>query len=118
KGEHDVAVIDLAPAQFALQRRLEDPDHLAIDVIDRGGQEQQPADRPAHAADASGNSARYRRPDLHHFGHDALRSWDCGGEWRTRGDRAARPRSARLTPPAALRPSGDPPPRRGTRFAR
>src|SRR5688572_9550830 len=45
--EHDVRVVQLAPAELGLQRGLEDPEDLAIDVVDRRGEEQQSADHPA-----------------------------------------------------------------------
>jgi hypothetical protein len=45
--EDDVGVVDLAPAELLLQRRLEDADHLAVDVVDRRREEQQRADHPA-----------------------------------------------------------------------
>ena len=54
--KHDVAVIDLAPAELRLQCRLENPDHLAIDVVDRRGEKQQAADHPPERADAPGRS--------------------------------------------------------------
>ena len=47
EGEDDVGVVDFGPAELRLQRRLEDADHLPIDVVDRGGEEQQSADVPA-----------------------------------------------------------------------
>ena len=50
--EHDVAVVDLRPAELRLQRRLQDADDLAIDVVDGRGEEQQRADDPAEPADA------------------------------------------------------------------
>src|SRR3546814_4824801 len=37
-----------------MERRLEDADHLAIDIVDRGGGKEQPADQPAIAADPLG----------------------------------------------------------------
>src|SRR5262249_31759216 len=52
--EHHVAVIDLRPPELRLQRRLQDPDHLAIDVIDRRREEEERADRPAKAPDPRG----------------------------------------------------------------
>ncbi len=51
KREHDVAVVDLRPAELTLQRRLQDADHLAIDVVDGGGEEEKRADDPAEPAD-------------------------------------------------------------------
>ena len=69
KGEDDVGVVDLGPAELPLQRRLEDADDLPVDVVDGRGEEQQPADDPAEAADrdvprpaAAGARARTRRP--------------------------------------------------------
>jgi hypothetical protein len=46
----NVAVVDFAPAELRLQRWLEDPDDLPIDVVDRRGEEQQPTDHPAVVA--------------------------------------------------------------------
>ncbi len=51
EGEDDVGVGGLVPAIFGLQRRLEDADHLPVDIVDRGGEEEQRANAPAHAAD-------------------------------------------------------------------
>jgi len=47
KGEDDVGVVHFAPAELQLQRGFEEADHLAIDVVERGGQEEQAADDPA-----------------------------------------------------------------------
>ena len=55
--EDDVGVVDLAPAELRLQRRLEDADDLPVDVVDRRGKEQQRADDPAVASDR-GRDAR------------------------------------------------------------
>ena len=57
--EDDVAVVDFRPAELLLQRRLEDPDDLAIDVVDRRREEQQRADHPA---DVARSATRCRRP--------------------------------------------------------
>src|SRR6185503_4821931 len=43
----DVAVVDLAPMQLALQLRGEDSQHLTIDVVDGRCRQQQRADAPA-----------------------------------------------------------------------
>jgi hypothetical protein len=51
KREHDVRVVDLTPAELRLQRRLEQADHLAIDVVDRRGEEEHRADNPSAVAD-------------------------------------------------------------------
>jgi hypothetical protein len=59
EAEDDVGVVDLAPAVLLLQRRLQDADHLSIDVVDRRRQEQQQADHPPVSSDTS---ARDRRP--------------------------------------------------------
>ena len=58
--EDDVGVVDLGPAELLLQRRLEDADDLAIDVVDRRGEEQQRADDPADVA-AAARAPRHRR---------------------------------------------------------
>jgi hypothetical protein len=50
--EDDVGVIDLRPAELLLQRRLQDPDDLPIDVVDRRREEDQATDDPAVVADA------------------------------------------------------------------
>ena len=47
----DVAVLLLVPAEVALQRRREDAEHLAVDVVDRRREEQQRADRPPISSD-------------------------------------------------------------------
>ena len=68
EGEDDVGVGGFVPAIFALQRRLEDADHLPVDIIDRGGEEEQRANAPAHAADVHFAAGRLpvnrRRPFL------------------------------------------------------
>ena len=58
--EDDVGVVDLTPAVLLLQRRLEQADHLAIDVVDRRGEEQQEADHPAIPPDARGGGGDRR----------------------------------------------------------
>ena len=50
KRKDDVAVVDLTPAKLLLKRRLEDPDHLPVDVVDRGSEEEERADHPPVAA--------------------------------------------------------------------
>src|SRR5262245_14246603 len=47
KREHDIGVVDLAPSELGLERWLEQPDDLSIEVVDRRGEEQQRADDPA-----------------------------------------------------------------------
>ena len=51
EGEDDVGVVHFAPAEFVLERGLEEADHLAVDVVERGGQEEQRPDDPAEATD-------------------------------------------------------------------
>ena len=50
--DDDAAVIELGPADLLLQVRREDAEHLAVDVVDGRGEEQQRADDPAPSADA------------------------------------------------------------------
>ena len=50
KPEDDVGEIPLRPPQRALQLRLQDAENLPVDVVDRGGGEQQAADQPAEVA--------------------------------------------------------------------
>jgi len=45
--ENDPAVVPVAPAEFYFERRLEQREHLAIHVVDGGGEKQQSADVPA-----------------------------------------------------------------------
>ena len=50
KREDDVAVIELAPAELLLQRRLENADDLTIDVVDDRRKKEQPAHIPSVVA--------------------------------------------------------------------
>ena len=52
KREDDVRVVDFVPAQIVLKRRFQNADHLPVDVVDRGGEEQQRANHPAETPDA------------------------------------------------------------------
>ena len=115
--EHDVGVVDLGPAELRLQRRLEDADHLPVDVVDRRGDEQQAADVPAVVADPLADrrgGRRRRRSDLnrrvlHRFSRSGIRLWDCAGGWRTPDGRASQPRSgARRRRPAPRRTAARP----------
>ena len=108
--EDDVGVVDLAPAELLLQRRLQDADDLPVDVVDRRRKEQQRADDPAvvaarvpvaapwpAAADvgSGGSASRRQCSDMARAkstGPSDRR--DCGGESRTRDGRASRPPSA------------------------
>jgi len=54
EGEHDIAVIDLAPVQVGLKRWFQQADDLAIDVVHRCGKEQQSANEPAIIPDLTG----------------------------------------------------------------
>ena len=53
EAEDDGRVGPLIPAKFLFQGWLEQANDLTIDVIDRGGEEQQRADNPALVADFS-----------------------------------------------------------------
>src|SRR4029079_8007748 len=88
------ALVELRPADLFLQIGGENPEHLPIDVIDRGREEQQRADRPAEVADACADAGG--RHGLAQGAHEApsLRWWGCAGESRTRESRAAPPPSA------------------------
>ena len=55
KREHDVRVIHLAPGELLLERRFQQPDDLAVDVVDRRRQEEHGANHPAHVADSLRN---------------------------------------------------------------
>ena len=50
EGEDDVAVVDLVPAELLGQIGLENADHLAVDVVEGRGEEQQGTDAPAGPA--------------------------------------------------------------------
>ena len=60
EGELDPAVVGLAPVHLPLEHRLEDAQRLAVDVVDRGGEEQQAADPPAQAGDVRGRGRETR----------------------------------------------------------
>ena len=62
EGKDDVGVVDLAPAELRLEGRLEDAEHLPIDVVDRRREEQQAADDPAEVADADARREPSRPP--------------------------------------------------------
>ena len=47
KRRDDVGVVGLAPAEIVRQERLQDRDHLAIEVVERHRQEQQKDDGPS-----------------------------------------------------------------------
>src|SRR5690348_18199168 len=57
-----------------LQRRLEDADHLAIDVVDRRGEEEQSADEPPEAADAR-RQRLCRRSEERRVGKECRSRW-------------------------------------------
>jgi len=47
KSEDDPAIVGFAPAELFCERGLQQAQHLPIDVVDGGGEEQQAADVPA-----------------------------------------------------------------------
>jgi hypothetical protein len=53
EAEDDGRVGPLIPAEFLFQSRLKQADDLTVDVIDRGGEEQQRTDNPALVTDFS-----------------------------------------------------------------
>src|SRR5262249_52055538 len=55
---YDVAVLDLAPMQLALQRRCENAEDLSVDVADRGRAEEQRDDGPSIAESTCRDSGR------------------------------------------------------------
>ena len=52
EGDDDAAVVELGPADLPLEIGRQDAEHLAVDVVDGGGEEQQSADDPPEPADA------------------------------------------------------------------
>ena len=98
EAEDDVGVVNLAPAEFLLQRRLEQADHLAIDVVDRRRQEQQQADHPPIPSRSAFvcHLRSFMWPRL----------WDCGDGWRTRDGRAVPRPSACPSRPRESRRAG------------
>jgi hypothetical protein len=60
KRGHNVAILNLVPADGFLQRRRQYPEHLAIHVINGRRGKKQRANRPAKAADA--DRRLHRRP--------------------------------------------------------
>jgi hypothetical protein len=69
KRKHQIAVIDFAPAELPLQQRLENADHLAVDVIDGGGEEEQAADDPAEISTRWRGGGRDSGAFCRHRGH-------------------------------------------------
>ena len=63
ESEHDVAVVDLAPAELRLKSGLENPDDLSIDVVDRDRKEQQRTHAPSHVASPCVRSSHCRHRD-------------------------------------------------------
>jgi hypothetical protein len=53
EGRADPAVVAVGPADLAAKRRRQDAEDGAVDVVDRGGKEQQRADAPAQTADCA-----------------------------------------------------------------
>jgi hypothetical protein len=61
EGEDDGGVDPLVrPSELLHERRLEDADDLAVDVVDRGREEEDRADDPALVADARRRRAHRR----------------------------------------------------------
>ena len=56
KGEDDVGVVEFRPAELVLESRLQDPDDLPVDVVDRRREKQQRADDPAQVPRGSSGS--------------------------------------------------------------
>jgi len=52
KRDDNSSVIELAPSDFTLEVRRQDPEYLPIDVIDRRAKEQQRTNHPAHVSHA------------------------------------------------------------------
>ncbi len=52
--ERDPRVIDIVPSERALQRGLQYRQRVAVDVVDRRAEEQQPADHPPIVSDGTG----------------------------------------------------------------
>src|SRR5258705_1115341 len=68
KDKYYPAVLDFGPADLRLKRRLEDANHLTVDVIDSSRKEQQPTDDPSitpdsptHVLDNCGRRANHTR---------------------------------------------------------
>ena len=60
EGKDDVAVVQFAPAELLRERRLQQADHLPVDVVDRGGKEQQAANDPPDISGPLRNGRRWR----------------------------------------------------------
>ena len=66
--DDDVGIGRLRPPELVLDRRLQDANHLPINIVDRGGGKEQAADYPAITADPAGggiNRCRLRSRHLH-----------------------------------------------------
>src|SRR3546814_19449995 len=69
--EDDGREITLGPAHLLLERRFQDADHLPVDIVDRGGEEEQADDQPAIA---SGIGPRRRPSRLDCLRHETGRA--------------------------------------------
>src|SRR6185503_11730835 len=65
----DPTVTYFSPTDFGLQSWFEDSNHLAIDVVDGGGEEQQRADGPTVVADFGANSCERGWSCFNYFVH-------------------------------------------------
>ena len=74
EGRVDLAELGVRPVQLVVEHRLEQREDLAVDVVDRRRQEQQPADEPAVAA---GEGIEGGAKDARHDGGD-LESYVAG----------------------------------------
>ena len=54
--EDDIGIVGFRPVHLGRQSGLQHADHLPVDIVDRGGGEQQPDDHPAIAPDPLGCS--------------------------------------------------------------
>ena len=60
KGEHHPAEVGFVPAKLPFEDGLQNTEDLAVDVVDSGREEQQPADIPAEVADGPWPRSRVR----------------------------------------------------------
>src|SRR5205807_2928892 len=77
EGKNDVAVIDLVPVEFRLERGLQQANYLPVDIIDRSREEEQTADHPAAVSCRRNWRGRFDRnvrdtDFVNHLGHKPL----------------------------------------------
>jgi hypothetical protein len=64
KRDHNLAVLNLVPSDDSLKIRSEYAQHLTVNIVNRGGEEQQGANAPAITAYSRRDGLPYLRPRI------------------------------------------------------